>query len=85
MLAKKDISVYTAPGRGSKAFKELFKRRTSVERVFAYLKLYLGLVPNRKLKKRALVDIDLSCLTYNLYKLVIDRFNRSLQTTKQAI
>ncbi|MCA1296696.1 transposase [Paenibacillus sp. alder61] len=82
---EENIRAYTAPGRGSKAFKQLFKLRTAVERVFAYLKLYLGLVSSRKLKKRAFVDMDLSCLTYNLCKLAIDRLNRSLRTTVKTI
>lgn len=76
---EENIRAYTAPGRGSMAFKELFKLRTAVERVFAYLKLYLGLASSRKLNKRAFVDMDLSCMTYNLCKLALDRLNRSLQ------
>ena len=34
----KDLRRYTAPARGSKAWKMIFKRRTAVERVNAYLK-----------------------------------------------
>lgn len=35
-----DLRKYTAPARGSKAWKTIFKRRTAVERGNAYLKLY---------------------------------------------
>jgi len=80
---EEDIRKYTAPGRGSEKFKELFKQRTAVERVFAYLKLYMGLASSRKLKSRAFVDLDLSCLTYNLCKLALDRLNKSIQKTQQ--
>src|ERR1700730_282906 len=39
----KDLRRYPAPARGSKAWKELYKERTSVERVNAYLKEYFQL------------------------------------------
>ncbi|MNW52221.1 Transposase DDE domain protein [compost metagenome] len=79
-----DVRRHTAPGRGSKKFTQLFKQRTAVERVFAYLKLYLGLSSSRKLKKRTFVDLDLSCLTYNLCKLAIDRLNKSIREASHA-
>lgn len=74
-----DVRRHTAPGRGSEKFTQLFKQRTAVERIFAYLKLYLGLNSSRKLKKRVFVDLDLSCLTYNLCKLAVDRLNKSIR------
>lgn len=77
-----DVRKYTAPGRGSKKFAELFKQRVAIERVFAYLKLYMELGSSRKLKKRALVDLDLSCLTYTLCKLALDRLNKSILGAK---
>lgn len=80
-----DVRKYTAPGRGSKKFAELFKQRVAIERVFAYLKLYMELGSSRKLKKRAFVDLDLSCLTYNLCKLALDRLNKSLLEAKKAV
>jgi len=73
-----DVRRFTAPGRGSQKWAQLFKQRTAIERVFAYLKLYLELGSTRKLKKRALVDIQLSYLTYNLCKLALDRLNRTM-------
>ncbi|MBB6671368.1 transposase [Cohnella nanjingensis] len=79
-----DARKYTAPGRGSAKFAELFKQRTAIERVFAYLKLYFEMGSSRKRKKRALVDLDLSCLTYNLCKLGLDRLNKYRRKTVQA-
>ena len=38
-----DLRKYCAPARGSERWKQLFKQRSSVERVFAYLKQYFGL------------------------------------------
>lgn len=38
-----DLRKYTAPARGSKTWKTIFKRRSTVERVNAYLKLYFQL------------------------------------------
>lgn len=79
-----DIRKYTAPGRGSEAFKQLFKQRTAIERVFSYLKLYFEMGSTRKLKTRAGVDVDLSCLTYNLCKLALDYTNKKMDEAKQA-
>ncbi|WP_420872005.1 transposase [Cohnella rhizosphaerae] len=81
---KEDVRRYTAPGRGSEKFHQLFKQRTAVERVFAYLKLYLELGTTRKLKRRAFVDMDLSCLTYNVCKLAIDKLNKRIREAKPA-
>lgn len=81
---EEDVRKYTAPGRGSKKFAELFKQRTAIERVFAYLKLYLELGSSRKLKKRAFIDLDLSCLTYNLCKFTLDRLNQRAIKAKMA-
>lgn len=73
---------YTAPGRGSKKFAEIFKQRTAIERVFAYLKLYFELGSTRRRGKRAFVFYDLSCLTYNLCKYALDQLNK--QSAKQT-
>lgn len=55
-----DLRKYTAPARGSKAWKTIFKRRTAVERVNAYLKLYFQLDNVRyRTGKRAKVHFDL--------------------------
>lgn len=65
-----DLRKYTAPARGSKAWKTIFKRRTAVERVNAYLKLYFQLDNVRyRTGKRAKVHFDLVTLVYNASKL----------------
>jgi transposase len=67
---------YTAPARGSKAWKTLFKQRSAVERVNAYLKEYFQLDNVRyRTGKRAKVHFDLVTLTYNASKLACDRLN----------
>lgn len=60
MKITKDLRRYTAPARGSKAWKDLFKRRTAIERVNGYLKEYFQL-NNVKYRtgKRAKVHFDL--------------------------
>ncbi len=62
-----DIRKYTAPARGSKAWKTIFKRRTAVERVNAYLKIYFQLD-----NVRYRVYFDLVTLVYNASKLAVD-------------
>jgi len=74
-----DLRKYTAPARGSKAWKTLFKQRTAVERVNAYLKEYFQLNNVRyRTGKRAKVHFDLVTLIYNASKLACDRINRML-------
>lgn len=74
-----DLRKYTAPARGSKAWKTIFKRRTAVERVNAYLKEYFQLDNVRyRTGKRAKVHFDLVTLVYNASKLATDRINASL-------
>lgn len=61
-----DLRRYTAPARGSKAWKELYKRRTAVERVNAYLKEYFQLDNVRyRSGKRAKVHFYLVVLVYS--------------------
>lgn len=80
-----DLRKYTAPARGSKAWKTIFKRRTAVERVNAYLKLYFQLDNVRyRTGKRAKVHFDLVTLVYNASKLAADRINAILNSKKQA-
>jgi transposase len=80
-----DLRKYTAPARGSKAWKNLFKRRTSVERVNAYLKEYFQLNNVRyRTGKRAKVHFDLVTLVYNASKLAIDRINALLNQQQAA-
>ena len=60
-----DLRKYTAPARGSKAWKTIFKRRTAVERVNAYLKGYFQLNNVQyRTGKRAKVHFGL--VTYSL-------------------
>lgn len=74
-----DLRKYTAPARGSKAWDQIFDRRTAVERVNAYLKEHLQLNNVRyRTGKRAKVHFDLVVLTYNASKLAADRINTQL-------
>lgn len=71
-----DLRKYTAPARGSKAWKTIFKQRTAVERVNAYLKEFFQLNNVRyRTGKRAKVHFDLVTLVYNASKLAVDRMN----------
>lgn len=80
-----DLRKYTAPARGSKAWKMIFKRRTAVERVNAYLKGYFQLnnVPYRT-GKRAKVHFDFVTLVYNASKLAADRIKAALNQQQAA-
>lgn len=74
-----DLRKYSAPARGSKVWKNLFKQRTAVERVNAYLKEYFQLDNVRyRTGKRAKVHFDLVTLVYNASKLASDRLNSLL-------
>lgn len=74
-----DLRRYTAPARGSKARKIIYKQRTAVERVNAYLKEYFQLNNVRyRTAKRAKVHFDLVTLVYNASKLATDRMNALL-------
>ena len=75
----KDLRKYTAPARGSLKWKQLYKARSAVERVNAYLKGYflLNQIYHRTGKK-AKLHVDLVQLAYNASKLAIDRL-KSLQ------
>lgn len=80
-----DLRKYTAPARGSKAWKNIFKRRTAVERVNAYLKEYFQLNNVRyRIGKRAKVHFDLVTLIYNASKLAAERINAMLNQGQQA-
>lgn len=80
-----DLRKYTAPARGSKAWKTIFKRRTAVERVNAYLKEYFQLNNVRyRTGKRAKVHFDLVTLVYNASKLAADRINAVLNQQQAA-
>jgi len=80
-----DLRRYTAPARGSKAWKTIFKRRTSVERVNAYLKEYFQLNNVRyRTGQRAKVHFDTVTLIYNASKLAVDRINTQRNTQNVA-
>ena len=78
-----DVRKYTVPARGSDSFYELYKKRTAVERVIAYLKEYFQLNNIRHRGKLAKVDFQLSCLVYTVCKLTVDRMNKR-QSSKVA-
>lgn len=80
-----DIRKYTVPARGSLSYKELYKKRTAVERVNAYTKEFFQL-DNIRHRGGALakVDFDISCLVYTLSKLAVDRINKQMNETKAA-
>ncbi|MFB7305541.1 MULTISPECIES: IS1182 family transposase [Bacillati] len=74
-----DLRRYTAPARGSQAWKNIFKRRTAVERVNAYLKEFFQLNNVRyRTGKRAKIHFDMVTLIYNASKLAADRINVQL-------
>ncbi len=74
-----DLRRYPAPARGSKSWKELYKERTSVERVNAYLKEYFQLNNIRYCSgELAKVQVDLLCLLFNASKLAVNRINTKL-------
>ena len=80
-----DLRKYTAPARGSKAWKTIFKHRTAVERVNAYLKRYFQLnIVRYRTGKRAKVYFDLVTLVYNASKFAADRLNAMLNQHQAA-
>lgn len=81
-----DLRKYTAPARGSKAWKTIFKRRTAVERVNAYLKEYFQLNNVRyRTGKRAKVHFDIVTLVYNASKLAADRIAKMLKKQQKQV
>jgi transposase len=80
-----DLRRYTAPARGSKSWKTIFKRRTAVERVNAYLKEFFQLNNVRyRTGKRAKIHFDIVTLVYNASKLAADRINVLLNQQQAA-
>lgn len=80
-----DLRRYTAPARGSQAWKNIYKERTAVERVNAYLKQYFQLNNIRhRTGKKAKVHFDLVTIIYNASKLACDRINLQLQTAQKT-
>lgn len=80
-----DLRRYTAPARGSKRWKEIYKQRTAVERVNAYLKEFFQLNQIRyRTGKRAKVHFDLVHIIYNASKLACDRLSQQNNFSVQA-
>ncbi|KGX84697.1 hypothetical protein N784_12175 [Pontibacillus litoralis JSM 072002] len=80
-----DLRKYTAPARGSQAWKNIFKRRTAVERVNAYLKEFFQLNNVRyRTGERAKVHFDMVTLVYNASKLAADRIHAQLNQQQAA-
>jgi transposase len=79
-----DLRKHTYPARGSESFTELYKKRTAVERIFAYLKEYFGMKRTRHRGVRASVDFQLSMLAYNLSKFALDKLNQQLRKSQQV-
>jgi hypothetical protein len=80
-----DMRKYTVPARGSQSYKDLYKKRTSVERVNAYTKGFFQLNNIRHCGGTlAKVDFDISYLVYTLSKLAVDRINKQMKEMKQV-
>lgn len=74
-----NLRQYTAPARGSKAWKKIYNRRTAVERVNTYLKEFFQLNNVRyRTGKRAKVHFDIVTLVYNASKFAVNRINKNL-------
>jgi transposase len=74
MKITKDLRRYTAPARGSVKWNQLYKARSAVERVNAYLKGYFLLNQIYHCTgKKAKLHVDLVQIAYNASKLAIDR------------
>ena len=75
-----DIRKYTFPSRGSKKWDELYKERTAVERVNAYLKEFFGLNNVRhRTGNKAKLHFQLVTLVYNASKLATDRIKLAIE------
>lgn len=80
-----DLRRYTAPARGSEKWKVLYKERSSVERVNAYLKEFFQLNNIRhRMGKKARLHFNFVTLVYNASKLAVDRINLLIGTRKQT-
>ena len=75
-----DIRKYTYPARGSELWKKLYKERSAVERVNAYLKQFFQLNNVRqRAGRKAKLHFNLVTFIYNACKLAVDRMNVQLQ------
>lgn len=75
-----DIRKYTEPARGSDKWNELYKERTAVERVNAYLKEFFGLNNVRhRTGRKAKLHFQLVTLVYNASNLATDRIRLEME------
>lgn len=66
-------------------WKTIYKKRSAVERVNAYLKEFFQLNNARyRTGTRGKVDVDFAILTYNAAKLACDRINQEMNQQTQA-
>ena len=80
-----DLRKFTYPARGSERWKQLYKERTAVERVNAYLKEYFQLNNVRhRTGRKAKLDFNLVTFIYNACKLAVDQLNALLQSQTPA-
>lgn len=80
-----NIRKYTYPARGSDLWKKLYKERTAVERVNAYLKQYFQLNNIRhRTGRKAKLHFNLVTFIYNACKLAVDRINAQLSNSQVA-
>ncbi|KGR76752.1 hypothetical protein CD30_20040 [Ureibacillus massiliensis 4400831 = CIP 108448 = CCUG 49529] len=80
-----DIRKFTYPARGSELWKQLYKERTAVERVNAYLKQYFQLKNVRhRTGIKGKLHFNLVTFIYNACKLAVDRINAQLKAINQV-
>lgn len=80
-----DLRKYSAPARGSKSWKTIYKERSSSERVMAYLKEHFQLNNIRyRTGEKAKVHVDLATLVYNGMKLAGLRLKTRRNQVKKA-
>ena len=85
MKITNNLRRYTAPARGSNAWKKVYNLRTAVERVNAYLKEFFQLNNVRyQTGKRAKVHFDIVTLIYNASKLATDRISKQMYEEQAA-
>ncbi len=85
MKVTTDLRRYSAPARGSIAWKKIYNFRIAVERVNAYLKEFFQLNNVRyRTGKRAKVHFDIVTLIYNASKLAADRISTQLYQEQSA-
>jgi len=80
-----DLRKFTYPARGSERWKQLYKERTAVERVNAYLKQYFQLNNVRqRTGRKAKLHFNQVTFIYNACRLAVDCLNALLHTQTQV-